>query len=263
MSNDTKPRFLFWVDLETTGLDPEKDVILELAYKLTRFEFPYALVAEQSFLIGPRTTEPSSWPTVMLRELMVPAVFDMHTKSGLVADLVSSIPPSIEAVENILIGLTGAHGWPAEGSTMTVIAGSSVKFDHAFLKKHMPRFAKCLSYRNFDSRNLALYCWSKGMPRLEHGEPKHRAMTDLEASMDLVRKCDQWLQEQGSPLTAADPDTIPSVEVLATQILLTRSQDLNGRGLTKPFVEAIYRDATLFRSALIELRAKRIEGAKT
>src|SRR6185295_16750985 len=84
MSDEAKsPPFLLWLDIETTGLDPTRDAILEIAWILTEFSYPYRDVD----LPGARGTRLLPRPGNDYARELSAFIFDMHTKSGLIEAL--------------------------------------------------------------------------------------------------------------------------------------------------------------------------------
>jgi oligoribonuclease len=112
--------------------------------------------------------------------------FEMHQKNGLIADIVN---PNIEKwelkeLETELIKrvnfLFGSH------SIGIQLAGNSVHFDLAFIKHHMPTFAKRLSYRILDMTTFRTIYTSLYPEDSEQPNPKHRARDDVLYSYGLM-----------------------------------------------------------------------------
>jgi oligoribonuclease (3'-5' exoribonuclease) len=125
-------------------------------------------------------------------------ILDMHEKSGLRARLAEARETktlyALTEAEAHLLSL--AQDWPdkTEKDARVPLAGSSVHFDRAFLKKHLPTFEARLSYRNLDASGMRMFCESLGMPPLPKHESAHRAMADVEASIALARRCAAWVR---------------------------------------------------------------------
>lgn len=220
---DENPMCLCFADMETTGLDPHKDLILELAIVMTSFEYPYLERARAHYLIKhPRDVQ----------GMMDDYVLDMHTRSGLLAELakVEREPPPLTTTEIEWKLLELSQDWPppaneepevreakrtldaglftsleeatelceaysaaraAATDRRVVIAGNSVGFDLGFLRVHMPTFAGRLSHRVFDVSAWSMGVRSMGMPRLEKKEA-HRAMKDVESAITQAREIVKW-----------------------------------------------------------------------
>jgi oligoribonuclease (3'-5' exoribonuclease) len=180
-----KPRL--WIDLETTGLDPDpfKSRILEWAVCCVS----PALDVELSY------SSPIHVPTGELAELQAadlfgPGVYQMHTDSGLWTEVAKSTHTLTE-VEDFLVGLVdrmlGAKdGQRAPGKIE--LAGNNVHFDLEFVRGHMPQLAKRLSYRIFDVRTLmsAAEETAPTIPRWVAAE-SHRALPDIRASLENAK----------------------------------------------------------------------------
>ena len=168
---------LLWIDLETTGLSPERDQILELAFADSTLDRPFNVAPVQEVVLAFKG-----------RETLSPFVRDLHTKNGL-----------LDACERSSVVLADVEDWllavvpeVADKEERAVLAGSTVSFDHGFLKVHMPRLAARLSYRHYDVSAVKLFCRSLGMSKLAKAEV-HRAAADVRESIDHARACAEWL----------------------------------------------------------------------
>lgn len=165
---------LVWLDLETTGLDPRSDAILEIAIRLS----------DSSGLSLDAFSQVVEFDGRNLSNF----ILDMHTKNGLLAE---ASPPSLSTteVENYAIAWLGR---PAPHSL--TLAGSSVHFDLGFLAVHMPRLAAMFSHRLFDVSAIKLFCQRLGMSPLPKAEA-HRAMADVEESYSHFIACVNFVCE--------------------------------------------------------------------
>lgn len=138
------------IDLETTGLDPEHDCILEIAAVILD-EF----LEEVSPWCVVRVARPSS---TLAR--MPDVVKEMHTKTGLIRErggvwsVVEGLAPHEAARELLRIML----GWRTDRDPVEKLEllGCGVHFDAKFLAPfcnvHAPSILNMLSHRHFDSR---------------------------------------------------------------------------------------------------------------
>lgn len=192
MTDNANPPYLLWLDLETTGLDPQKDLILEVAWELTLFAAPWQPLTpwarDHHFLKNdPDLVEIKLHPTVR----------DMHERSGLLEVLrargEAGVLQSLQDVEGQLLQLAAC--WPDKEPKVR-LAGWSVHFDLGFLRVRMPELAARLSYRVFDVSAVREFCRAMGMPHGEKKEAAHRADKDLAVSLEQARACRRWIEEE-------------------------------------------------------------------
>lgn len=176
---------LAWVDLETTGLDPEEDQILEVAMVLTTEALE--ILSSSWFVINP-------WPEGNASRALSridPYVRNMHTENGLIDEALNDGIPLATAEARLVDAATGR-------GVMT-LAGSSVHFDRSFLRLDMPELLNRMGHRHVDVsavREMAKM-WSPGLMETFHGwldangkdssGSTHRAMSDITRSIDLAR----------------------------------------------------------------------------
>jgi oligoribonuclease len=174
-------RFL-WLDVETTGLDPAEDSLLELAFAEADLLDPFSVGVIDSHVF--RFVATAKLNTFAR---------DMHTKNGLLEECGRSTAVTVREVEDMLLQRVPEV---ASRDDRTTLAGSSVHFDLSFVRVHMPRLAARLSYRVYDVSAVKLFCESLGMPRLPKAEA-HRAADDVRESIMHGRKCERWLRGYG------------------------------------------------------------------
>jgi oligoribonuclease len=173
---------LCWMDLEMTGLDPQQNVIVEIATLLT--DNALTVVAE-----GPEII-------VHAEELhisrMIDIVRDMHAKSGLTERVRTS---TVNLRDAELETLAFLKRWCLPRTAP--LCGNSIWCDRMFLKHQMPAIDAHLHYRTIDVSSFKEVAtrWSVaaagGAPR--KGD-KHRALDDiLESLTELRHYRDRWL----------------------------------------------------------------------
>lgn len=170
---------LYWLDLETTGLDPEREVILEVSLSEAEFLDPFNakhIYCAVAFLSNSGI------------RLLDPVVREMHTKNNLLAECQASMK-TMHGVEAELLALVP---WVKDKAERPILAGSCVSFDHRFIAKHWPTLNERFSHRHFDVSALKLFCQSQGMDKFPKGEA-HRALADVEESIAHAKLCNEWL----------------------------------------------------------------------
>ncbi|WP_152819077.1 oligoribonuclease [Pseudactinotalea sp. HY160] len=175
-----------WVDLETTGLgydraDPSRivdDAILEVAAVVTTGDL------EVVGAFGPVTVRGDEGAL----ERMVPYVRQMHTRTGLLERVRGPQARGIGDVDADLSEWMAGHGLDVG----VVLAGSSVKLDFDFIRRHMPATFARLHYRVIDVSSFkeALRVWRPSLiEEMEDGwTSKHQAMDDILDSIAELRR---------------------------------------------------------------------------
>ena len=175
------PTKLLWVDLEMTGLDPEKDVILEVAAEVTDFNFK-TLASYEACVRQPK-------------ELVV----DRMQKNNWWADFPENRDEFVRKleqgkdsheVEQELVALLEEHF----GNEPAVLAGNSIHNDRNFIKRWWPALDLKLHYRMLDVSSLKLVMQGKYGVVYEKKEV-HRAFDDIQASIAELQYYLEWLQQ--------------------------------------------------------------------
>jgi len=161
------------MDLEMTGLDPETDVIVEIATLVTDDELN--IVAEGPELV---IFQPDD---VLAR--MNDFVTKMHTTSGLLELIKVSTVSEAEAMQQTL-DFIKVHS-PESGKIP--LCGNSIRTDRSFLAKYMPEIDNWLHYRCVDVSTVKELV-RRWYPGVEHGRPTsvgqtHRALDDIRDSV--------------------------------------------------------------------------------
>lgn len=167
---------LVWIDLEMTGLDPERDVVLEIA----------ALVTDSQLQpVGEGIDIVIAQPPSAL-EGMADVVRDMHARSGLTPAVLASTVSLADAEEAVL-SLVKQH--VPEPRTVP-LCGNSIATDRTFLVRHMPALDAWLHYRMIDVSSIKELA-RRWYPRAYHKAPSkaggHRALADILESVEELR----------------------------------------------------------------------------
>ena len=162
---------LIWIDLEMTGLDPDRDTILEIATVITDAQLN--VLAE-----GPELAV--SQPLFLL-EAMDEWNRTHHSRSGLWRRVLEEGVPIAEAESRTLEFLS--HWVPANTSPM---CGNSICQDRRFLHRRMPALETHFHYRNLDVSTLKELA-RRWKPAVLDGFKKaqaHTALADIHESID-------------------------------------------------------------------------------
>ncbi len=161
------------MDLEMTGLDPERHVIVEIATLITDDQL--AIVAEGPQLVLHAT------PGQLAQ--MGSVVTEMHTKSGLLPQIAASTVTAQDAEAQTLAFL---KTYVAEPRTVP-LCGNSIGTDRRFLQEYMPTLEAFLHYRNVDVstlKELARRWRPDVVAALPEKASAHRALDDIRESLN-------------------------------------------------------------------------------
>lgn len=166
---------LLWLDMEMTGLDVNKEVVIEVACIVTDLNFR-EYEAFETVVKQPQhyLDNMDAWNT------------EHHAKSGLTAKVPTGIEP--ENLEFRLLDILDRHF--AEGKTNArlkpVIAGNSITQDRLFIDKYFPKFAARLHYRMLDVSSWKIIFNNKF--NFEYKKMNsHRALDDIRESIGELR----------------------------------------------------------------------------
>ena len=164
---------LIWIDLEMTGLEPERDVIIEIATLVTD---------EQLNILAEGPVLAVHQPENILQG-MDEWNQTHHSASGLL-ERVRTSPHSSADAEQLTLDFLSQ--WSDKRSSP--ICGNSICQDRRFLARHMPKLEDFFHYRNLDVstiKELARH-WYPNVPKFEKAGA-HRALDDIRASLDELR----------------------------------------------------------------------------
>lgn len=165
--------YLLWMDLETTGLNPERCAVLEVAAYLTNHHLS---IVDASHMVI------ECHPEVL--ERMAPFIREMHTSNGLLAEVAYSTT-TLEVEENYLLDILDRHG-----IDKATLAGSGVAaFDIAVIRAQMPRLASRLNYWTVDVGVLrrTWRMWTGSDLTDVNAAKTHRARDDIDCHLAEAR----------------------------------------------------------------------------
>ncbi len=162
---------LVWLDCEMTGLDPDKERIIEIAVIVTgpqltpRIEGPVLAIHQSDELLG----QMDDWNK------------GTHGRSGLIDKVKASSVTELDAETQILAFL--AQYLPKGKSPM---CGNTISQDRRFLVKYMPRLDAFLHYRNIDVSTFKELAkrWRPEVYSAFKKRQSHTALADVHESID-------------------------------------------------------------------------------
>lgn len=172
--NEQSKRFV-WIDLEMTGLNPDKDVILEIATIVTDGQLniiaqgPDIVIHQSESLLNGM----DEWCT------------RTHTKTGL-CEKVKASDTSVGQAETQTLAFLREHCEEKKCQ----LAGNSVWMDRFFIMRYMPRLYDFLHYRTIDVSTVKeLVCtWCPEDENLKFSKKNtHRALEDIKESIEELK----------------------------------------------------------------------------
>ncbi len=164
------PKNLIWLDLEMTGLDPERDTILEIATLVTDSEL--RVLAEGPCLA---IRQPED---VLLR--MDPWCVKQHGQSGLTRRSLESTISMAEA-QAMTLEFVAKHC----PERKVPLCGNTIGQDRRFLIKYMPRLHDYFHYRSIDVSTVKelVSRWYPGSAYKYDKAKEHEALNDIKESV--------------------------------------------------------------------------------
>ena len=169
---------LVWIDCEMTGLDPERERLLEIAVIVTgpdltpRIEGPVVVIHQSDALLAGM----DAWNK------------GTHGKSGLIDKVKASTVTEAQA-EDVLIQFIQAY--VSKGASP--MCGNTISQDRRFLVRYMPQFEAWFHYRNLDVSTLKELArrWKPEVYAAFKKQQKHTALADVQESVIIERQ--DWL----------------------------------------------------------------------
>lgn len=165
---------LIWLDLEMSGLDPEKDRILEIAIVVTNTDLEvlaegpvFAIHQSDTVLRGM-----DSWNQ------------EHHGASGLIDRVKASRITEAQAEQEVLSFITRFVG---EGKSP--MCGNTIHMDRRFLLRYMPKLESYFHYRNLDVSTLKILAklWAPDVADQFVKESQHVALQDVYDSINELK----------------------------------------------------------------------------
>jgi oligoribonuclease len=165
---------LVWLDCEMSGLDPEKERLLEIAVVITgpqlepRVEGPVLVIHQSDAVLNAM----DNWNK------------GTHGKSGLI-DKVKASTLNEEQAQAELLAFISQYV-PRNGSPM---CGNSIGQDRRFLVRYMPKLEAYFHYRNLDVSTLKELAkrWKPAVYDSFKKQQKHTALADVHESIDELQ----------------------------------------------------------------------------
>lgn len=169
---------MVWIDCEMTGLDPEKDVLIEIATIVTDYDLK---ILARGPDLAIRTSEPrlrnmDAWNR------------RTHKKSGLI-DRIRAEGVSVAEAERQTLAFVKKHCY----AQTAPLCGNSIGQDKRFLARYMPQLNNFLHYRVVDVSTIKVLVneWYGGKVQSPEKDEQHRALADIEdsiAELEFYRK---------------------------------------------------------------------------
>jgi oligoribonuclease len=165
---------LVWLDMEMTGLDPDRDRIIEVAVVVT--DAKLNTVAEAPVLVVHQADE--------VLDAMDNWNKSTHARTGLIGRVKASRLGEANVEEQLLAFL--AQYVPGKCSPM---CGNSICQDRRFLARHMPRLEGYFHYRNLDVSTLKelVRRWKPEIAKGLVKQGKHEALADIYESIEELK----------------------------------------------------------------------------
>ncbi len=177
------PTKLLWLDLEMTGLDPKKDIILEVGVEITDFDFK-TLATYEACVQHPKDQ--------VVKLLHANSWYQDYpeNRDNFIANLDKGKP--LAQVEAELVSLVEEHF----GTEPAILAGNSIHSDRLFIREYMKELDLKLHYRMLDVTSWKIVMQGKFGQRDFKKPEVHRAFEDIQGSIAELQYYLDWLQKR-------------------------------------------------------------------
>src|SRR6516225_1240258 len=166
---------LVWIDCEMTGLNLERDALIEIA----------CLVTDGSLDVLDKGIDLVIKPPPESLDQMEDVVREMHTASGLLNELASGV--TLAEAQDQVLGYVRKH---ISEPRRVPLAGNSIATDRVFIARDMPELDAFLHYRMVDVSSIKELA-RRWYPRAYFASPPkrggHRALADITESIQELR----------------------------------------------------------------------------
>ena len=166
---------LVWIDCEMTGLDIERDALIEIA----------CLVTDGELNILDEGVDVIIKPPPEALDQMSEVVRTMHTTSGLLEELSEGV--TVDEAQAIVLSYVRTH---IKEPRKVPLCGNSIATDRWFIARDMPELDTYLHYRMVDVSSIKELA-RRWYPRVYFASPDkrggHRALADITESVQELR----------------------------------------------------------------------------
>ena len=166
---------LVWIDCEMTGLDIERDALIEIA----------CLVTDGELNILDEGVDVIIKPPPEAIDQMGDVVRIMHTTSGLLEELAGGV--TVDEAQEIVLSYVQMH---IKEPRRVPLCGNSIATDRWFIARDMPELDNYLHYRMVDVSSIKELS-RRWYPRAYFASPDkrggHRALADITESVQELR----------------------------------------------------------------------------
>jgi len=162
---------LLWVDLEMTGLEPDKDKILEVAAIATDMELNEVARYEAVIKVDEK----------LMKSRMVGDFWEKNqtSRDALIAQNETGKP--VQEVEEDLLKFIDKNC-----TKELYLAGNSIHQDRKFIEREMPELNKRLHYRMLDVSAWKIY-FENALKKKFTKPENHRALDDINGSIEELK----------------------------------------------------------------------------